>query len=67
MSHKGGKAGKGRTRKAARTASAIKLAEERAKRSPKEQIAHLDKLLGNGVGAKRERARLQEQIKAAEK
>jgi hypothetical protein len=35
---------------------------ERDKRSPKEQLAYLDKILGIGVGAKRERARLEKLI-----
>ena len=36
--------------------------EERAKRTPQQQIAVLDKKLGVGVGAKKERARLKKQI-----
>ena len=41
-----------------RRAAADVLAEERAKRSDKEQLAILDQRLGEGVGAKRERDRL---------
>jgi len=37
---------------------AEKRAEERARRSPAEQVARLDQKLGAGVGAKRERERL---------
>jgi len=44
----------------------VKLrADARAERSDKEQIAHLDSILGVGVGAKKERARLQARIEAA--
>ncbi len=39
-------------------------AEERAKRSPQDQIALLDKRLGKGVGATKERARLARQMMA---
>ena len=38
------------------------MAAERAKRSPKEQLARLDHMLGKGQGAVKERARLQAQI-----
>ncbi len=41
-----------------RRAAADALAEERAKRSGKEQLAILDQRLGEGAGAKRERERL---------
>lgn len=39
--------------------------EARANRTPAEQIAVLDQRLGNGKGAKRERARLQAQLRKA--
>jgi hypothetical protein len=48
--------------KLSRRERAEKLAAERAKRTPKQQLAHLDRLLGPDVGAKKERARLQAQI-----
>lgn len=51
--------GKGAKRHRERSENAKKLAEERAKRSPKEQLALLDQKLGKGEGAKKERARLQ--------
>ncbi len=45
-----------------RRESAKKCAESRAKRSDKQQLAHLDKILGKDKGAKKERARLKERI-----
>lgn len=36
--------------------------EERAARNPQQQIARLDYINGKGMGAKKERARLAEQI-----
>ena len=44
--------------------SAERFAEERTKRSDEEQIALLDKRLGLGVGAKRERTRLSKKAKS---
>ena len=41
-----------------RRENAAKQQVERAARTPAQQLAHLDKLLGPGVGAQRERARL---------
>jgi len=38
------------------------LAAERAKRTPQQQLARLDEKLGEGVGATKERARLQKLI-----
>lgn len=35
---------------------------ERAKRSPKQQLAVLDRRLGKGIGAKRERAKLAKEL-----
>ncbi len=45
--------------------SAEELAEERAKRTPAQQVKALDALLGKGKGAVRERARLKKTIAAA--
>ena len=47
--------------KATRQIEAADRAQARAKRSPQEQLARLDKLLGKNVGAKKERARLARQ------
>jgi hypothetical protein len=45
-----------------RQEKAVQLAAERAKRSPEQQLAKLDTLLGAGIGAVKERARLKAQI-----
>lgn len=50
--------------KEARRADATIRAEERAKRSPQQQLEVLDRTLGKGVGAVKERARLKAQIAA---
>lgn len=47
-----------------RQRSAQERAEARAERSPQEQLAELDKRLGEGKGAVKERARLQKQLDA---
>ena len=44
--------------------SAERFAEERTKRSDEEQIALLDKRLGQGIGAERERVRLSKKAKS---
>lgn len=48
--------------KEARQKSAAVRLEERGKRSAKDQIAELDRILGVGIGAVRERSRLQKLI-----
>lgn len=50
--------------KVERQRSAKERAEARAERSPQEQLAELDKRLGEGKGAVKERARLQKQLDA---
>lgn len=64
MAHKGNKHGRAHSevRRTERRKEAEALAAERAKRSPKEQLALLDKKLGKGVGAKKERDRLHLEI-----
>lgn len=51
-----------KTKRERQRAAALRLSEREA-RSTKEQINHLDNLLGKGVGAKIERARLSESNK----
>jgi hypothetical protein len=41
-----------------RREEALTRQEERNQRTPKQQIQHLDKILGKGQGATKERARL---------
>lgn len=53
--------------KPGRREDASKRQEARDKRSPQEQIALLDKRLGKGVGAQRERAKLEAQIAESSK
>ena len=57
MGHR--KINRGRQRREELRERAIVLAEERAKRSPAQQLAVLDRRLGEGEGAKKERQRLQ--------
>lgn len=51
------------SRKEQRRENAARLAEERAKRSPQQQLDRLDKMFGKDQGAKKERARLLKAIK----
>ena len=53
-----------RSRRAELKEEADQRAAEREGRSPREQLQRLDKLLGPGVGAKKERARLMKLIEA---
>lgn len=48
----------------AKRAEAIERAEERAKRSPEQQLRVLDAVFGIGQGAVKERKRLQAQLQA---
>lgn len=52
-------------RKAQRQEDAVKRNAERAKRSAKDQLTHLDRIFGEGKGATRERNRLQLAIEAS--
>lgn len=57
--------GKGSVARRARHDEAATRQKERDKRSPNQQIAVLDRRLGAGQGAKKERARLQVKIATA--
>ena len=46
-----------------RQESAKKVQEARAKRTDRQQLTHLDKLLGKNKGAKKERVRLKDRIR----
>jgi hypothetical protein len=48
-----------KSRKKDRQVRALELLQERAKRTPRGQVDHLDKLLGKGQGAVKERAKLE--------
>ena len=50
-----------------RQESAKKCQKARAKRTAQEQLNHLDKLLGKNKGAEKERARLKDKVKKANK
>lgn len=54
-------------RKKQRQEEAVARNALRAKRSPQDQLAHLDSLFGVGTGAARERARLQAAIESAQR
>lgn len=45
-----------------RQATAMKLIEQRAQRTPQQQLELLDQKFGKGQGAKKERARLNKMI-----
>jgi len=45
-----------------RQKNALAQKEERAKRTPQQQLEHLDTMFGVGQGAAKERARLNKQI-----
>ena len=51
-----------RAKWAAQDAALLERAKARASRSDAEQLSRLDNLLGKGVGAKKERARLAKRI-----
>ena len=53
---------RGHQRRAELKVRAEELADERAKRTPKQQLALLDKRLGKGKGAKKERAQLAREL-----
>ena len=55
---------RGHQRKAEIAERVIALEEERATRTPAMQLALLDKRLGKGVGARKERAQLAKEIEA---
>jgi len=49
-------------RREQRTEEAVQRQEVRVQRTHKQQLARLDEILGDGVGAVKERARLQKKI-----
>ena len=53
-------------RQEAKVAKRMANLAARAKRSPEEQLARLDSILGKGQGARKERARLLAQITSAQ-
>lgn len=52
------------SRKDKRRADAAERAEVQSARTPKEQLQRLDQLLGKGIGAQKERTKLQKAIEA---
>ena len=57
---------RGKQARAERRARAEELAEERAKRTPQQQLTRLDEMFGKGKGAQKERARLAKVIKGGD-
>ena len=57
-----GNINRGRARREELRERAAQLAEERSRRSPQQQLSVLDRRLGEGVGAIKERRRLQQLI-----
>lgn len=58
---------RGRKRREELRQQAAELAEQRATRSPKQQLTLLDQRLGKDVGAKKERAKLKALLQGGEK
>ena len=55
---------RGRQRKEERRQNAIRIAEDRAKRTPEQQLSLLDQRLGKGEGAQKERKKLNTELQS---